>query len=307
MNLDDWPAWMTPLAAMATDEAAAKLWEIGENDLADEILAEPPGVSRTYGELPWRSGKPTRAFMSTHHAIGYLPPVGTRTHLTQIWPAETVAPDATLRTARVKVTIDKLHIADYPGGGTHRILLNCGVRSQASKQPDWLWFNMTCEARDGGDAPIAAWPVFTGIPVGPEGMQMQLNTINVCNKEDEKLLKLLNSDAFKGGLQLLAAAQPAVAPLSALAVGLAEITLQRNQNQGVQQMNIGLDFSANATRPRLAEGSYIVLQQANRGNPSSWDDLTYDPANGHIVSRREPGQSVPCNYIIISVSRYQGK
>ena len=89
---------------------------------------------------------------------------------------------------------------------------------------------------------------------------MQCATVNVLNEGDEALLGFLEGDAFQGGLQLLTTAQPALAPFAALTVGLTETIAKRNRNVAVQAVDLGLDFSQIAVRPKLAEGSYIAVQ-----------------------------------------------
>ena len=142
----------------------------------------------------------------------------------------------------------------------------------------------------------------------PRRIFLQLATVNVLNEDDEKLLQCLNTDAFRTGLQLLTTAQPALVPFSALAVGLTKTLSNRHRNIPVQAIDFGLDFSNIAPRPRLAEGSYIAVQIPQTDQAQwSWQNWVYDPANGQLTSTSQPGQLIPYNYIVISISRYQGK
>ena len=116
-------------------------------------------------------------------------------------------------------------------------------------------------AAEGERAAILGRPIFSGLQVGGEGLFLQFATVNVLNEADEKLLHFLEGDAFTTGLQLLTTAQPAIAPLSAMALGLTEIIASRNQNVPVQAVGAGTGaFGGLAPRPRLAEGSYIAVQ-----------------------------------------------
>ena len=36
------------------------------------------------------------------------------------------------------------------------------------------------------------------------------------------------------------------------------------------------------------------------------DEWCYNPANGHIVDRVEPTKLIPFNYVVFSISRYEG-
>jgi hypothetical protein len=143
--------------------------------------------------------------------------------------------------------------------------------------------------------------------VGSEGLFLQLGTMNVLNEDDEKLLRFLDSDAFQGGLQLLTTAQPVLAPFSAITVDLTKALAVRARNVAVQAVDLGLDFSRIAPRPRLAEGSYIAMQIPETLRIGwQWNQWGYDPVNGRIVSADQPEQPIPYNYIVVSVSRYEG-
>jgi hypothetical protein len=150
-------------------------------------------------------------------------------------------------------------------------------------------------------------PVFVGLQVGVEGLFLQCATVNVLNEGDEALLRFLDGDAFKGGLQLLTTAQPVLAPFVALTVGLTETIAARNRNVAVQAVDMGLDFSRIPLRPKLAEGSYIAVQiPETLESVWSWEDWRYDPATGHLVSALQRDLLIPYNYFVVSVSRYQG-
>jgi hypothetical protein len=59
------------------------------------------------------------------------------------------------------------------------------------------------------------------------------------------------------GLKLALTPQPALAPLSSLAIGLTKLIAKRNRNMPVQDVYLGLDFGGAPTGARLALGSYI--------------------------------------------------
>lgn len=308
MNDGDWLTQLPLIGLLPPAQAAAKLREVGEDEIADAITATPEAMSTTYG-VPLRLGtSPIRAFMHTTHIIGYLAPAtAAGPGLQLLRHAASIPPDKTLSGARIKVTLDGLRAADYPGRGIHHILLDFEARNQTSRGPEHLHFTTTCRAAEGEQAAVSGRPIFTGLRAGPEGIFLKLATVNVHNKDDEKLLQCLNSDVFRGGLQLLTTVQPALAPFSALAVGLTNAIADRHRNIAVQGIDFGLDFSDIAPRPRLAEGSYIAVQIPQTDQTEwSWQNWAYDPANGQLASTSRPGQLIPYNYIVISISRYQG-
>jgi hypothetical protein len=257
----DWLGRLPVIGSLAPDEAAVKLREIGEDELADALTATPQAALASYGLLSRLGVDRDRAWLHTAHAIGYLAPAeGSHSGVLPIRHAADIVPDATLKGARVRVTLDGLRVADYPGRGVHQIWFDFAARNQTSRGTEQLHFNVTCRAAEGERAAILGRPIFSGLQVGGEGIFLQFATVNVLNEADEKLLHFLEGDAFTSGLQLLTTAQPAVAPLSAMALGLTEIIASRSRNVPVQAVDLGLDFSTIAPRPRLAEGSYIAVQ-----------------------------------------------
>lgn len=308
MSDEGWLSRLPVIGSLPPVEAAAKLREVGEDDLADAMEAASQAAPATYGMLSRIGIGGDRAWLHTAHAVGFLAPAADPgSGLLPIRHAASIPPDGGLRGARVKVTLDGLRVADYPGRGMHRILFDFAARNQTDQGAEQLHFNATCRVAEGEQAAILGRPVFTGLQVGGEGIFLQLATVNVANEGDEKLLNFLDSDAFKGGLQLLTTAQPALAPFSALVVGLTQAIAARNRNIAVQAVDLGLDFSQIAPRPRLAEGSYIAVQIPETIKTVwNWQDWAYDPATGRMVSTAQPGHLIPYNYVVISVSRYQG-
>lgn len=303
-----WLARLPLIDSLPPAEAAAKLREVGEDNLADAVDAAPQAAPETYGVLSRVGIGRDRAWLHTAHAVGFLAPAaGQESGVLPIRHAADIAPDYGLKGGRVKITLDGLRVADYPGRGMHRILFDFAARNQTDRGAEQLHFNATCRAAEGEQAAILGRPVFTGLQVGGEGIFLQLATVNVANEGDEKLLAFLDSDVFKGGLQLLTTAQPALAPFSAVAVGLTQAIAARNRNVAVQAVDLGLDFSQVAPRPRLAEGSYIAVQIPETITTVwDWQDWAYDPAVGRLVSTVDPGLLIPYNYLVVSVSRYQG-
>lgn len=304
----DWLVRLPLIGRLPPSQVAAKLREIGEDQIADALAAVPRVAPTTYGVLSWLGISRDRAWLHTAHAIGYLAPApGTESGLLSIRHASNIVPDETLKGARVKLTLDGLRVADYPGRGMHRIWFDFAARNQTSQGPEQLHFNAGYRAADGEQVAVLGRPIFTGLQVGAEGIFLQFATVNVLNEGDERLLQFLDGDAFKVGLQLLTTAQPALTPFSALALGLTETIAARNQNIAVQAVDLGLDFSRIAPRPRLAEGSYIAVQIPETQRIMwRWQDWSYDPASGRIVNARQPDLLIPYNYIVMSVSRYRG-
>jgi hypothetical protein len=304
----DWLSRLPLITTMPPGEAAAKLRDIGEDDMADALAEATQDAPETFGWVP-HFGAGSGEWLSRAHTIGYLAPVdGPASEPLPIRHAANIRPDDTLNGARIKLTLDELRVADYPGHGRHDILFSFSASNQTERgDSQELHFSTHYDVADGQRGAIQGRPIFVGLKVGGEGIHLKCATVNVANDDDEKLLKFLDGDAFQAGLQLLTTAQPALAPFSALAVGLTETIAKRSRNVPVQTVDLGLDFSSIAPRPRLAQGSYIAVQiPGGLRTDWHWDEWVFNPLSGDIVNLNQPGMLIPYNYFIISVSRHNG-
>ncbi len=308
MTDSDWLDGLPVIGELSPEVAAVKLREVGEDELAQALDDAPEAAPEAFGVLSRLGIGRDRAWAHTAHAVGYLAPAaGPQTGLLEIQQAGNIAADEGLRGARVKLTLDGLRVADYPGRGMHRVLFDFAARNQTDQGAEQLHFSTAYRVAEGEEAAVLGRPIFTGLQAGTEGLFLQCLTVNVLNEGDEALLRFLEGDAFTSGLQLLTTAQPALGPFVALTLGLTQTIAKRNRNVPVQAVDLGLDFSQIPVRPKLAEGSYIAVQipQSLR-TVWEWEDWRYDPAKGHLVSADDPGLLIPYNYFVVGISRYSG-
>lgn len=295
------------LGKLPPAEAAAKLRAAGDEASAIAVDHAPPSAKAfgPAGEKWWPfQDKP---WQHTAHAFGYLAPTPPGDAPLSIRHAGNIAADPSLKNSRVKITLDRLRVAEYPGSGTHRILFDFYAQNQVPDNVEHLHFNATYRAREGEQVGLLGFPIFLGLNVGTEGIAFKCFTVNVRNDDDEAFLGFLESDVFKAGLKLSATFQPAIAPFSAMALGLTRAIASRNRNVPVQDFYMGLDFSNVGTRARLAEGSYIAVQIPEKLQTVwDWSDWIYRPNQGQIVNRADPLKLIPYNYVVFSVSRYEG-
>lgn len=305
MSTSDWFDDLPVLGKLSPTEAAGKLREVGEDAAAEALEMPPRAMTRSFGvrELWPFKDKP---WQHTAHAFGYLAPAPPGDTPLTIRHAGNIAADESLRNARLKITLDRLRVADYPGGGTHRILFDFYAQNQvAGGNVEHLHFNATYRVRAGERAGIAGYPIFVGLNVGTEGVALKCFTVNVRNEHDEAFLAALDSDVFKAGLKLATTLQPAIAPLSGMAVALTRSIAKRNRNVPVQDFHLGLDFTNIAMGARLAEGSYLAVQIPEKlQSVWDWDDWVYHPTKGQVVGKDDPTQLIPYNYVVFGVSRY---
>lgn len=239
------------------------------------------------------------------HAVGFIPSGKPPTDDAAILPGEKVEAQADLERGRIDVRLARLGIRQYPGGDTrHSVLFTFEGQNQVPGQTENVAFNLSSDVNEGEDSGTLNWPIFIGLNVGTEGVGFKFSTVNVKNETDEDMLGIMKSEPFKAGLKLIETAQPAIAPLAGIALGLGEAFLKRNENVRVQNVSLGLDFGTDPMGFRLAEGDYIVAQVA----PSAqfgWDHWVF--RKGAIVSRLDPYESsFPYNYVAFSVTKYRG-
>ncbi|WP_145677936.1 hypothetical protein [Azospirillum brasilense] len=240
----------------------------------------------------------------TNHHFGFIDHQRQQNERLQIIPANTMAPDSSLRNARIKVTLDKLRVAKYPGGGEHTILFDFFGRNQVDKETEDLHYNSTYRVRDGDSAGINGYPIFVNLTVGNDGVAFRCSTVNVQSDLDERLASVFDSDVFRQGLTLTTNAQPALRPFVEMANGVVKNILARNKSRRVQDFSLGLDFAPSATAAKLREGSYVVVQAPE--DRWSWSQWSYDQQSARVArSETKPGDvDTPIyNYIIFSIAR----
>ncbi len=314
MNPSSWFDNQPVIGRLAPEVAAAKLREVGEDEVAgrlESVISEVrPGQQQQFrGESSSRRvwwPFQDRAWQYTAHTFGYLAPNVSGSDPMPIRHIESISANPDLRSKRIKLTLNRLRIAAYPGNGIHRVLLHFYVQHQGTGKAEPLHFNATYRVQEGESAGVQGYPIFTGLNVGYEGLTLKCRTINVRNDADEAFLHFLESDAFKGGLHLVTTAQPVLAPFSEMALALAKSVGERNRNVAVQDFDLGLDFSTTPLQGRLVEGAYLAVQIPESFKAIwDWDEWVYLPKKGIVVKRDDQQELIPYNYLVFGVSRYE--
>jgi len=294
------------LGALDVRSAASYLAQVGEGEIAtqlEEAQAEQSRQSRQGSRSGIRWPFSNKPWQYTSHAFGYIRS-GALDREAPIVSAGTISADDSLRNAAIDITLDRLRVADYPGGSTHHVLLDFYAQNRADDRSEHLHYNMFLRALEGQEAAVIGYPIFVRLNVGGSGVGLRCLTVNVKNESDEKFLSFLGSDVFRTGLHLATAVQPALVPFSEMVLALTKAIAQRNRNVPVQEFFLGLDFSEVPTRARLAEGSYVIVQVPDGlVRVWDWDEWIYDGRSGHIVSRQDSRDLIPFNYVVIGVSR----
>lgn len=296
---DDQPV----IGALAADRAIIKLLEIYDGELPEESfdaesLREP---------LSFLRRKP-RPFDYARHEFGYIPPRGNAGDAAlPVSSALLVKPDESLKDGRVVVRLDYMGVAEYPGRGNHEVLFDFyGENHLPEGEVEAVHFTQTFRVNEGGSIGVVGYPIFVGLNVGQTGIAFRCRTVNVKNEGDEALLRFLDSTEFQGGLKLATTAQPALKPLSSLAIGLTKAVAGRHKNVPVQSFYLGLDFMDIATTAKLAVGSYVAVQLPD-SERWDWAEWLFDANRGRIVNTQDRNVVVPFNYIVFSVSPFDAR
>lgn len=297
------------LARMPRAEAAARLEAIGEADVALALRQQPSQAAArasSFGGIFDAFSGPAKPWMHSTHVFGFLPSSSPAGADQEIFPPGAIAPDLSLKNGRINITLNRLRIAEYPGRGRRQVLFDFSAQNQLSTGTEDAHFNMTFRADDNSLIGVINYPVFIGLHVGVQTAMFRCYTVNVLNDQDETLLASLDSEVFKKGLKLAEVAQPALAPLAEIAVGLTKAVASRHRNVPVQNIQMGLDFGGPRLGARLAQGDYIAVQVPFEAlRDWDWGEYKLNPRVGEIV-RVDDGSPIPYNYFAFGVSAYGG-
>lgn len=245
-----------------------------------------------------------RAYMHTNHVAWFIEPdTKDEDGTLSIVPASTITPNPSLVKQPVTITLDKLHVAEYPGRSDHTILFDFYVQNHVEDQSEDVHFSQLFRGKNGQSVGVLGYPLFVGLNLDTNGLAFRGVSVNVKNSTDETVLATLESDGFKKGIELLSTIQPAVKIASEFALKLTTAVAKRHRNIVVQEFFIGLDAGGDSvTRPKLRQGTYIIMQC---DSPPASNDYRFDPSKGIVSVSKEDAIPFPFNYMIISITPSQ--
>lgn len=279
------------LGARHQGDIAAYLQLIGDKEEALFFVPDAGGQAASIFSRP---------YACTGMILGFIPPGSTAKQITSI---SAVQADRSLINQRIKVTLDKFFVAKYPGYGTHSILCEFSGKNQVPGETEELSFAMRFDARDDSGPAIIGAPIFMGLTVAPDGISFKGRTVNVKNSGDDMVMAILDTPAFKSGLQLLHTAQPALKPLTSLATATVGAIAKRNKNAQIHTFELGLDFDGSATSARLCYGSYIVVQ-TDEGSNWDWSEYEWNASGMALHPTGNPKETPHFNYMVFAVSPF---
>jgi len=280
------------LGARSPNQIGDYLTEIGALDEAKHFTQVGAGGQH------FLSAK--RPYTHTGMVVGFIAP--NQAANAGIQALSAVTADAALPGQRIKITLDKFFVSQYPGFGEHSILCEFTGKNQVAGEAEELTFAVRFKSKDNAGPSISGAPIFMGVTVGKDGISFKGRTVNVSNSTDEMVLATFDSPAFKNGLALLHTAQPALKPLTSLATSVVASTLQRKKNAQIHSFDLGLDFGSNSTSARLRLGSYVVVQSDDAGD---WDWSQYSwSGDGMTLKPNDLSKSIDFNYMVFGVTTF---
>jgi len=286
------------LGALPTQEIRDYLIEIKDVETAGQF-----GTGLVSGQGWFGSEK---AYTHTGAVIGFLPLAAQKTHTRlQIQGVSKLKGDPTIVGKRVKISLDKFYVSEYPGTGEHAILCEFTGKNQVLKETEELRYALRFKVKDQSSASVHGVPIFMGVTVGANGISFEGRAINVGSSGDETVLSTFDTPAFQNGLGLLLSAQPALKPFTSLATAVVKSIAKKSKNKQVHNFNLGLDFSDTNSSVKLQYGSYIVVQ-ANDSNGWEWGDYEWNRDTNMIESIKEKGKQFPFNFMVFGVTPFAG-
>ena len=238
----------------------------------------------------------------TEHQYGYfgIDPESASDELV-IKDAGYIKADNALKHKRVRVTLDRLRVAEYPGKGKHMVLVEySAVHLIPNGAMQDLRFSQKYQVEEATAAGVRGYPIFVGLAVSAEGIALTGRTINVANMDDKGILAFLDQPIFKRGLEMINVVNPALPVVTSMVLSISELLLKRHENIAVQSFDLGLDFSDVPSRAHLREGSYIIVQAPDEG--WDWSEWKFTRSTGKLTNKQTK-KSIPYNYLVIGVSK----
>lgn len=280
------------LGARAPEDVSSYLSSIGDLDAATEFMSGQVAGQGLFG--------PQKAWKHTGAILGFLrTPTKKESVKMPIQGASKLVGDTNLIGKRVKISLDKFYVSEYPGMGKHLILCEFTGKNQMSTETEELHFALRFNANDGTSASLNGVPIFMGVTVGNNGISFEGRSINVNSSGDETVLDTLGTPAFQNGLGLLLSAQPALKPFTSLATAVVKSIASKNRNAQIHNFALGLDFEASGSSANLQYGSYVVVQC---DDTSSWDWEKYEwNRDTNMIELKDKSGPFPFNFMVFGV------
>lgn len=300
---------MTNFSDLTLNELHTFLKDTGDKKSAKEIkqlIADNNGdgnlkVSETV------DSKFNQVWKIKEHAYGFLDLEHRNGNKIPLKNALTMDADQSLKGERVNIRVGNIYVERYPGllGGEHEILFEFKAKHspEGSAEDEHIQYTQKYNIRNKGGSGKSGLSVLKGLRVPNNGIDFFLNTIFLENKNEEKLLKFLNSGIFNSGLELISNVNPVVKQVAGYATGITEYLVEEKKNKVIQEIGLGFDFAGNTEVASLKKGTYVAVQ-TKRDN-FNWSEWFYDTDSSLIKPYDDSLERLPYNHITFVVSNYE--
>lgn len=299
----------TKFSELNPDEAISILTELGDgetvNSLSNLIEKHPEYKNLTLEDIAENNELSNATWIGTEHTYGYIQPSADGADLLNIDFASTIQPDNSLKGQKINIKLGSLYTMRYPGWGRHNVLMHfkCKHAKDNSSETLLIEFEQKFKSKEGEGAGNIGDFIFLGVKVPSNGLQFEVQTVNISNDSDDEALKILESDTIKNGLDLVNASFATLAPFTKMAQGILGLLLSRNRNKIVQHFTIGFDFDTEAVEiAKLRIGTYIVAQA--KKNVLNWNEWGYQRSSGLVVRKDNPTIRLPYNHITFNILKH---
>lgn len=295
----------TKIQDLTVEETIKYLTEIGDgqtvNELTNAVDENPEIINRIIGDLE-NIDLPNAKWRGTEHTYGYVVNEEGQNNL-DIVHASTITPDDSLKESNVNIKLGSLYTINYPGWGRHNVLMHfkCKHLNEENSDTMTIEFQQKFKSKEGEGAGDLGNFIFNGLKVPSNGLQFEVQTINVNNDGDEEALKVLEDDSIKNGLELIDATFSTLAPFTKMAQGVLGMLLKRSRNKTVQKFTIGFDFDNDAVDiAKLRRGTFIAVQV--KRELIDWSEWIFRKDIGLIVHKNDNSIRLPLNHITFNVT-----
>lgn len=298
----------TPLSMMSEEERLDYListQEVKANELLRvglEPLGEKNNLSQP-ADNSTASGRRRKAWEHSDHHIGYIPNPEPGVLVGSIQSANSVVSDPYEELKKINIRLDRAKVFEYPGFGQQKnIQLTFETKnSLTGGGTENVAFTQAFQVLQGEGAGVIGFPILQNLNIPKSGLELKIVSLNLKTTKQVQALGVIDSEPFKSGLTLLETAQPAIAPFSALTMGVAKMAISSGEGKEVHKFLLGLDFNnGQASGARLKRGTYVVVQAPPDFN---WKDyeVRFD-MNTRVTLKGNTNKDLPFNYFIFRVT-----
>jgi len=272
-NSPFWPG--TPLSELAAEDRGIFYDALADDDIGDQLFG---------------GGKKANLYESQAFRIGIVD------DKSRVVPAAGFKHPKPLSNARINVFLEGFFAAAMPGRKFRlQLLIGATHRFDEGLAQD-IGHTVAVDGVLEDYVGVLGDPCFWKLKID-ETLTLHVSINFVADKSDESVLRLLDSDQVKKGVELTATYNPVFGATLAYARGIAQALLKSRQNQSIIKCTVGFRTDPGDIGIPLAESTYVLVQVPSPElNTFSWDNTQWHSASGRIV---RDGQPLMFNHLLL--------